>query len=79
MILDNADEVSKISLISTGSSTHAQTSELKYLSIDFQKIGGKQILLNIPRDKNILQNGTYLIFALNSSNVPSEGKIIYLN
>jgi len=78
MVLDNADEVSKISLISTGSSTHAQTSELKYLSIDFQKISSKQILLNIPGDKNILQNGTYLIFAVNSSNVPSEGKIIYL-
>jgi hypothetical protein len=79
LVLGNTDDISKISLISTGSTTHAQASELKYLSIGFKKIDDKEILLDIPESKNILQNGTYLIFALNSSNVPSEGEIIYLN
>ena len=78
-MLGNTDDISKISLISTGSTTHAQASELKYLSIDFKKINDREILLDIPASKNILQNGTYLIFALNSLNVPSEGEIIYLN
>ena len=39
----------------------------------------KEIMLNIPENKNILQNGTYLIFALNASGIPSIGKIVYLN
>ena len=79
LVLDNTEDISKVSLISTGSTTHAQASELKYLSISFKKINDKEIVLNIPESKKILQNGTYLVFVLNSSNVPSEGKIIYLN
>ena len=79
VILDNTSDISKISILSTGSTTHAQGSEPKFLNIDFEKVNEKEIVLNITEDKNILQNGTYLIFAINSSNVPSEGKIVYLN
>ena len=79
MKVDDADKIFKISLISTGSVTHGEHSELKYLNINFRKNNKNEIIFNFPDNKNILQNGTYLIFALNSLNVPSEGKIIYLN
>ena len=78
MTVDAANDISKINLISTGSTTHAQGSELKYQSLNFEKIDETKILVKIPENKNIIQNGTYLIFALNSSNVPSEGEVIYL-
>ena len=77
--LDDTKDIKKISLISTGSVTHAQASELKYLSLNFKKINNNKISINIPKNKNIVQNGTYLVFAIDSKGVPSIGKIIMLN
>lgn len=78
MLVDDSKEIEKISLISTGSTTHAQASELKYLSLDFKKISKNEIQFNIPENKNTLSDGTYLIFIVTSSGIPSEGKITYV-
>lgn len=78
MLVDDSREIEKISLISTGSTTHAQASELKYLSLDFKKISKNEIKFNIPENKNTLSDGTYLIFIVTSSGIPSEGKITYV-
>jgi hypothetical protein len=78
MLVDDSREIEKISMISTGSTTHAQASELKYLSLDFKKISKNEIQFNIPENKNTLSNGTYLIFIVTSSGIPSEGKITYV-
>ena len=78
MLVEDSSEIEKISLISTGSTTHAQASELKYLSLDFTKIGKNEIQFNIPDNKNALSDGTYLIFLVSKSGIPSEGKITYI-
>jgi len=78
MLVDNSSDIEKISLISTGSTTHAQASELKYLSLDFTKTSKNEIKFSIPEDKNTLTDGTYLIFIVSSSGIPSEGKITYI-
>ena len=78
MLVDDSSEIEKISLISTGSTTHAQASELKYLSLNFTKIDKNEIEFNIPEDKNVLTDGTYLIFTISNSGIPSEGKITYI-
>jgi len=79
IVLDDTVNINKISLISTGAVTHAQASELKYLSLNFKKLSKNKISVSIPEDKNVIQNGTYLIFALNNKGVPSIGKIVMLN
>lgn len=71
--------IKKVSLVSTGSTTHAQASESKYRNLDFIKISNNEIQFKIDNNPNNLQNGTYLIFVLNSNGTPSEGKIIYIN
>jgi len=78
MLVDNSDDIEKISLISTGSTTHAQASELKYLSLDFKKISKNKIKFSIPDNKNNVSDGTYLIFTVSGSGIPSEGKITYI-
>ena len=78
MLVDDSSEIDKISLISTGSTTHAQASELKYLSLDFKKISKNKIQFNIPENKNTLSDGTYLVFIISTSGTPSEGKITYI-
>ncbi len=78
MLVDDSTEIEKISLISTGSTTHAQASELKYLSLDFTKINKNEIKFSIPQNKNILSDGTYLVFIITNAGIPSEGKITYI-
>ena len=78
MLVDDSSDIEKISLISTGSTTHAQASELKYLSLDFTKTSKNEIRFSIPEDKSTLTDGTYLIFIVSSSGIPSEGKITYI-
>ena len=72
-------EISKVSLISTGSTTHAQGSESKFRNINFTKVSNDKIEIELDNNSNNLQNGTYLLFVLNSKGTPSEGKIVFVN
>jgi len=72
-------EISKVSLISTGSTTHAQGSESKFRNINFNKISNNKIEIQLDNNPNNIQNGTYLLFVLNSKGTPSEGKIVFVN
>jgi len=72
-------EISKVSLISTGSTTHAQGSESKFRNINFKKTSNNKIEIKLDNNSNDLQNGTYLLFVLNSKGTPSEGKIVFVN
>ena len=72
-------DISQITILSTGSTTHAQGSESKFRDLDFKKINKNEYRVKIPESSNELQDGTYLIFAIGDDNVPSHGKIVYLN
>ena len=72
-------EISKVSLISTGSTTHAQGSESKFRNIDFNKTSNNKIEIQLDNNSNNIQNGNYLLFVLNSKGTPSEGKIVFVN
>ena len=71
--------VSKISLISTGSVTHANGSESKFRDIEFSNISKDNFEFKIDSNPNNIQNGTYLLFVLNSKGVPSEGKLVFVD
>ena len=73
------EQISKVSLISTGSTTHAQGSESKFRNINFNKISNNKIEIQLDNNSNNLQNGTYLLFVLNSKGTPSRGKIVFVN
>jgi hypothetical protein len=78
MVVDDNKNIDKISLISTGSKTHAQGSEPKITFLKFEKLNNNKISFEIPENKNFIQNGSYLIFIVNNKNIPSKGKIIVL-
>ncbi len=71
-------DIDMITIISTGTTTHAQSSEPKFRSLEIIKKNNNKILFKIPSNKNELQNGTYMIFAITPTGVPSKGEIIYL-
>ena len=65
-------------MITTGSTTHAQPSESKFFELDFNLISDGKISFNISDDKNYVQNGSYMIFALDKNNITSNGKVVIL-
>tara|TARA_Y100000813_G_C23984629_1_gene268205 strand:- start:194 stop:649 length:456 start_codon:yes stop_codon:yes gene_type:complete len=71
-------EIGKFSIISTGSTTHSQGSEPKFRFLQFSKLSKSEFIVEIPRNKSELQDGTYMIFAVTKNGTPSEGIITYL-
>ncbi len=72
-------EVSRVTLLSTGSTTHAQGSESKFRNVNFIKVTNNKIEIELDSNPNNIQNGPYLLFLLDSSGTPSEGKIVFVN
>jgi len=72
-------EISRTTLISTGTTTHAQGSEPKFRNLNFKVVSQNEVEIEIDENINNIQNGMYLLFVLNSSGVPSEGKIVQIN
>jgi len=72
-------DISRVTLISTGSKTHAEGSESKFRNLEYEKISDNEIQVSLNNNPNDLQNGTYQIFVLDSKDVPSHGKIVFIN
>ena len=75
--IDPNNTISKISMISGGSITHSQPSELKYFELPFEKVNEEQIEITIPNDENI-NNGFYMIFGLDNNSTPTIGNSIII-
>ena len=75
----SSENINKVTLISTGSTTHAQGSESKLRTLQFSKLKNNQLSIEIPENSNEIQNGTYMLFVVNNSGVPSQGKIVNIN
>ena len=71
--------INKLHLISTGSTTHAQSSESKLRNISFKKHDDNILEFIIDINPNNLQDGYYLLFGLDEEGVPSIGKFVYIN
>ena len=65
-------------MISSGSTTHAQASEAKFIELDFEVTPDQKIIFSIPENKNYIQDGAYMIFALDEKNIPSNGKVVVI-
>ena len=76
--IDSPLDIAKFTMISTGAVTHANGSENKFRELIFTKSGKNKFVIEIPENKNELQNGTYMIFAIRKKGTPSNGIIVNL-
>ena len=75
---DNSENVTGLTLLSTGSATHNQNAELKFRNLNFEKLANNKISFSIETNKNAIQRGTYLITLINNKGVPSESKLVFI-
>ena len=75
---DNLSDLKDITLLSSGSVTHAQPSESRFYKLKFKsdKNNLKKINVDLSETFNDLQKGMYIIFVIDIYGVPSRGIII---
>jgi len=68
------DIISRLTFVRTGSATHSNNSDQRFLALSFAQ-EGQNVTAVLPRDATTLVAGFYMLFAFNDVGVPSVAKI----
>ncbi|HET9643436.1 MAG TPA: RICIN domain-containing protein [Burkholderiaceae bacterium] len=71
--------VSSFSLVRMSSVTHSVNNEQRRVPLSFTVAGTNGYALALPADRGILVPGYYMLFALNSTGVPSVARIVRIS
>jgi hypothetical protein len=69
--------ITKVTLIHTGSVTHAFDEAQLLVSLSFSQVAGG-LSVTLPASRNIAPPGPYMLFLVNGNGVPSVGRIMIL-
>ncbi len=70
------DSIQTVSWIRLSSATHASNMEQRFMTLTFVKRGANKLKITPPRNGKLSPPGYYLLFIVNSSGVPSVGRIV---
>jgi hypothetical protein len=73
--MGSAEPISRVTLVRTGSATHAFNSDQRFLQPDFTQ-SGQTLTVQLPANVNVLLPGFYLLFVFNQTGVPSVAWIV---
>ena len=76
--IETPDAVSRVSLVKTGSVTHSDDMDQRFLDLPFTQSGGT-VTATLPTNVNRTPPGYYMIFVVNAAGVPSEAKFVKIN
>lgn len=76
--VDASPNVSRMTFVKLGSSTHVQVFDQRFMELSFKKTGAAQYLVTAPELPNVAPPGYYFLFAFDKDGVPSVAKIIKL-
>ncbi len=71
----SAATISKVNLVGLGAVTHSEEMEQRVIPLTFT-VSGNRITATIPSAATVVPPGTYMVFAVNSSGVPSVGTFL---
>jgi hypothetical protein len=70
-----ADPISRVTLVRTGSVTHAFNPDQRFLELGFAQ-SGQVLAVQLPTNLNVLLPGYYMLFVFNHAGVPSVARIV---
>ncbi len=73
-----ADQIIKAGLVRTGSVTHSQNMEQRYIPLSFSVQNGT-LDITSPNNSNIAPPGHYMLFIVNDPGVPSVARIVRID
>jgi hypothetical protein len=71
------DQISRLTFIRQGASTHCYNSDQRFINLPFTQ-SGQQLTATLPSDPTVLLPGYYMLFAFNSAGVPSTATVLYV-
>jgi len=71
----STDVIGRVTFVRTGSATHSNNSDQRFIPLRFTQTGQKVMAL-LPDNPTILVPGYYMLFAFNQSGVPSVARIL---
>lgn len=75
MTVGAGDQISRVTLLHTGSVTHSNNMEQSFQELPFTQTGSS-LAVTTPRNPNYTVPGYYMLFVFNANGVPSTAKII---
>lgn len=71
----STDQIGRLTFVRTGSSTHSNNSDQRFIVLSFKQIG-QNLTATLPSDPVALVPGRYMLFAFDKSGVPSVAQIV---
>ena len=71
------DQISRLTFVREGASTHCNNSDQRFINLTFQQ-SGNRLTTVLPSDPTVLLPGWYMLFAFNSAGVPSTATVLYV-
>lgn len=68
--------MSKFSMVKMMATTHALSTDIRYLNVPFTETAAGVYQLNSHDNRNVMTPGYWMLFAMNASNVPSVAAVI---
>jgi len=72
------DQISRLTFVRTGSATHDNNSDQRFIDLPFQQTG-RQLKTVLPGDPTVLVPGYYMLFAFNNAGVPSTAQVLLVD
>ena len=73
----DAADITKVSLIRLGSVTHAFDQNQRFVTLTFSQVASG-LNVTVPSNANLAPPGHYMLFVLNSNDVPSVAKSVII-
>jgi hypothetical protein len=77
--VSNEEEVARIALVKSSSTTHSNNMDQRYLRLGITARGAGEIRASSPATRILAPPGFYILFLLSKSGVPSVGKFVHLS
>ena len=72
------DQISRLTFVRTGSATHDNNLEQRFIDLAFQQ-SGQQLTATLPSDPTVLVPGYYMLFAFDQAGVPSIAQVLFVD
>lgn len=74
--VDNAADITRLTLVKTGAATHSINMEARVIDLDYAIGPNNTLIITLPENPNALVAGNWMLFAWNSDGTPSIAPII---
>jgi hypothetical protein len=71
------DRIARVTLVRTGSATHAFNADQRFRELAFVQ-SGASLSITVPSSAKLVPAGYYMIFAFNQAGVPSAARIVHI-